>query len=214
MNKDNLHHKSNHVKPDNTVTTNGKALESAKKKKKKLHHTRSPELQTKLTSVLKSLKLKHADPTSHPACVEHVHPTKVTLRPVTTTATNVAPSKVMTVDEVKGIAPDGTWLDHAGFPKDSYAQEPEQVAPKKTKFLDLYPWPFEKTFKGVIRHREWNGLVKNIQEAVDCESAHENDHLHEEIAHLLDERDALQAKLTEMREYILKEHREFEAHFN
>lgn len=212
MDKDNLRHKSSHGKSTKLVTVPkvSASTESSSKKKKKHLHKKSPELQTKLTSVLKSLELRHSATTLHS---EHVHSTKVSIRPQAATespAVDVPLAKTPTVLEVMGTAADGTRLDHALFPEDAH----EQVPSKKSKFVDLFPWPFEKTFKGVIRHRDWNGLVKDIQDAVDCESAHENDHLHEEIAHLLDERDALQAKLNEMREYILKEHREFEAHFN
>ena len=81
--------------------------------------------------------------------------------------------------------------------------------PQKSKpALTFFHGRLKKTFKGLLGTVIGNGLVKDIQDAVDCESAHENDHLHEEIAHLrLDERDALQAKLNEMHWVYLKEHR-------
>lgn len=202
MNKTSSQHKAKHerqvTKDIDSKTKHGKSEKKKKSILKKLQHEHRPSLK----SVLKSLELKHSDaPTVDTASTsnrtEHVHPTKLSVyvQPNTDAAANKVETKV--ADE------------HV-----SVEDKHEEVSTKKSKFVDLYPWPFEKTFKGVIRHRDWNALVQRIQDAVDCDSAHENDHLHEEIAHLLDERDALQSKLNEMREYILKEHREFEAHFN
>jgi hypothetical protein len=91
---------------------------------------------------------------------------------------------------------------------------PVSADKKATVFTDLHPWPFEKKFKAVIKRREWNGIVADIQKHSCAEMATENESLHTTVAALLDERDALKAKLEEMREFVLKTQRDFDARFN
>lgn len=89
-------------------------------------------------------------------------------------------------------------------------------AQEKTKavFTDLHPWPFEKKFKGVIRRREWNGLVANIQKDACSEMHAENESLHATVAELLNERDLLRARFDEMREFMRKQQHDFDTKFN
>lgn len=88
----------------------------------------------------------------------------------------------------------------------------QAVAEKpKTAHLDLFPWPFEKTRKGIIRRSEWNGLVADIQKAGAQELEAENDEAQKQIKKLLDERDQLLRKYQEMANFVDKFNREFTA---
>lgn len=194
----------------NSCISSGKNSSSEKVKSKKLTvDKKKKKSHTKLSDVLESLQLKKGKPhgvkSAH--ADKHVHPTKLgTSTHTSMHANSVQPATEKNAEELAAKTVAVTVVAAAAAAAVDTA--------KKATFLDLYPWPFKKTFKGVIRHREWNGLVKSIQDAVDCESTHENENLQEEIAKLLDERDALLAKLAEMREFVLKRNREFEAHFN
>jgi hypothetical protein len=63
-----------------------------------------------------------------------------------------------------------------------------------TQAVDLFPWPFKRTHKGVIKRERWNALVAKIQKASATELEAENETLHKQIQDLLNERDELKQK--------------------
>lgn len=87
-------------------------------------------------------------------------------------------------------------------------------APPKPKVIDLFPWPFEKTRKGVILRDGWNDLVRKIQAAGAKELEVENADLHNKLAKLLNENEAMKTKYQKMAAFVAKFNRDFTAEFN
>lgn len=113
-----------------------------------------------------------------------------------TTSTSKAPAKAAVVTDEPAVS------------------TTEVEASAKPVFVDLHPWPFEKTRKGVILRKNWNSLVEEIQNTAHTDSYAECENLHQTIAELLDSNDALRERLAEMQEHVNKFTRGFDAAFN
>lgn len=102
----------------------------------------------------------------------------------------------------------------AKAPAPVVAPTAEAPEPKAIPSVDLAPWPFETSKKAVIRRRDWNTIVADVQKHGCREAEHEAENLHGEIKQLLDTRDRLQSVIDSMRAKVLKFSREFDAEFN
>jgi hypothetical protein len=101
----------------------------------------------------------------------------------------------------------------AHIPAQHHKQSSIEALPKP-KVIDLFPWPFEKTRKGVILRDDWNGLVRKIQATGAKELEVENADLHNKLAKLLNENEAMKTKYQKMAAFVAKFNRDFTAEFN